>query len=496
MHRKTVLAAALTAAILLSGCIVRRLEEPVKIDPSIGPAAFPCCVLESHEGRVIHVEFAPRSNRLVSLSEDEIDRSTIIFWDAGSGAMVDSFTNVNNADRDVEFSRYGETIGIGGRTLFLLDSETYRLVRTFEAESYEFFKILDLEVVGYAWPFTSKTYRVERRFRKVTSVSFSSDVRYVVSGHENGQVKVWEIKTGDLLNVLWATKVFGGVIDVEFSPDGRFIAACQDDERIRVWRFPDYREMILEGHERAVYSIAFDPVTGHLASAGVGGRVRIWDIETGEMVRKIEAHDKAIMSVAVTEDGRTLITGSKDNSIGIWELATGRRIAELPGHGKQVNSVAVNSNATMLASGSDDGTVRIWDVSGLGLCDNIALTPVPFYPAKLDGEAWFEDESGDGALAPGEKGKFRITISNVGEGAAFNIVTLAIPDTFSGSLEIVPPGLIPMLLPGRSVEKVVTVSNIGESDIGNVVFTFRILESNGFHLNPPLRASIVRVETE
>ena len=496
MFRKTVLAATLTAAIVLSGCIVRRLEEPVEIDPSIGPAAFPCCVLEKHEGRVIHVEFAPRSNRLVSLSEDGVDRSTLIFWHAGSGAMVDSFTNVNNADGDVEFSRHGGTIGIGGRTLFILDSETFRLVKTFEAESYEYFKILDLQMEGFTWPFTSKTYQVVRKFRKVTSVSFSSDVRYVASGHENGQVKIWEIKTGDLLNVLWATKVFGGVIDVEFSPDGRFIAACQDDERLRVWRFPDYREKFLMGHKRAVYSIVFDPVTGYLASAGVGGRVRIWDIETGETVREIAAHDKAIMSVAVTEDGSKLITGSKDNTIGIWDLTTGRRIAELPGHGKQVNSVAVNSNATLLASGSDDGTVRIWDVSGLRLCDNIALTPVPLYPAKLDGEVLFEDVSGDGILSPGEKGKFRITISNVGEGVAFNIVTLAIPDTLSGNLEIGRPGVIPMLLPGRSAERIVTVSNIGESDIGNVVFTFRVLESNGFHLNPPLRASIVRLEPE
>jgi hypothetical protein len=89
----------------------------------IGPAAFPCCVLEKHEGPVIHVEFEPRSNRLVSLSEDGVDKSTMIFWHGGSGAMVDSFTNLDNADRDVEFSRHGGTIGIGSRTLFILDSK-------------------------------------------------------------------------------------------------------------------------------------------------------------------------------------------------------------------------------------------------------------------------------------------------------------------------------------------------------------------------------------
>jgi len=493
MVRKVILI-LMISAILVPGCIIRKLEKPLETDPEVGPAAVPYVALEGHDGRVIHVEFAPRSNRLVSLSEDGVYSSTIIFWDGGTGEMVDSFTNVNNADMDVEFSPNGDWIGLGSRTLFLLNSSDYRLVRTFEPEVYEFEKVVDIEFWDYIGINAQRRYTVEQRFRRVTSVSFSSDVRYVASGHENGQIKIWEIKSGDLLNVIWATKVFGGIIDVEFSPDGRFIAGCQDDERLKVWRFPDYRESALTGHERAVYSIDFDPLTGRLLSAGVEGKIYVWDIETGKVLYRFDAHDKAVMSVAVTEDGRTFVTGSKDNTVRIWEMEAGRRIAELPGHGRQVNSVAVNSNATLLASGSDDGTVRIWDISGLGLSDNIALTPEPVEPARLDGTVWFEDESGDGVLSAGESGRFNLTISNEGGGAAYNIVTLALPDTLGESLDIENPGVIPMLLPGRSAERVVAVSNSGEKQIEGVVFTFRILESNGFHLNPPLKASIVRID--
>lgn len=493
---KSIFPVLLAVALVMSGC-VKHLEDKGASDQSFGPLAFPCCVLDKHDGRVIHVEFEHRSNRLVSLSEDGIDRSTLIFWHAGSGGMIDSFTNVNNADGDVEFSRHGNVIGLGSRTLFLLDSGSYRQIRTFEAEAYEYQKIIDLEFGGFETPIAaSKRYTVETRFRGVTALSFSPDVRYVASGHENGQVKVWEIKTGDLLKIIWATKVFGGIMDVEFSPDGRFIVACQDDERLRVWRFPDYREQFLVGHERAVYTIAFNYVTGHLASAGVEGKVLIWDVETGESLGELEAHEKAIMSVAITEDGKTLFTGSKDNTIGIWDLDSGRQIEILHGHEKQVNSVAVNSNATLLASGSDDGSVRIWDISSLGLCNNITLTPEPLYPAKLDGQVWFEDSSGDGILSPGENGKFMITISNVGEGTAFNIVTMAIPDTLIPGMEIEPPGVVPILLPGRTIETTVMVSNTGETELADIVFTFRVLESNGFHISPPLKASIVRISPE
>ena len=116
--------------------------------------------------------------------------------------------------------------------------------------------------------------------------------------------------------------------------------------------------------------------------------------------------------------------------------------------------------------------------------------------ARLDGEVWFEDDSGDGVLSPGESGVFRLTLSNTGEGAAFNMVTMAVPDTLAEGLGIEAPALIPMLLPGRTVFRVVKVRNEGDTELVDIVFTFRILESNGFHINPPLKASISRYSSE
>jgi WD40 repeat protein len=484
-----IFALACLAAASVAGCIAGRSPEETPTAPTPeGRAGLPFFKLDSHEGKVTRVIFSPRSNFLASLSEDTFDRSTIIFWHAAMGSVIDSFTNTGFVERDIDFSPDGSTIGIGSRTTVLIDSYNYKLKRVFDPETYDFFKTIDVSANTFAWPFAFKTYQVEHRYRYVTSMAFSADGRYVLSGHENGQIKVWEIKTGDLLNVLWGTRVFGGVLDVEFSPDGRFIAACQDDERIRVWRFPDYMEKVLTGQNGAVYSLAFNPVTGDLVSAGDDGEIRIWDIESGHAREVIAAHEKAILSVEVSRDGRTLVTGSKDNTVRLWDARTGRMIVELDGHERQVNSVALNSNSTLLASGSDDETVRVWDISSLRLCENIALTPEPLFPAKLEGDARFEDAGGDGALSPGETGRFILNLINRGEGAAYNLVTLAIPDSLAVGMEIETPGIVPMLLPGRRSTRSVVITNIGPTEITGVKFTFRILESNGFHLSPPLRA--------
>lgn len=58
--------------------------------------------------------------------------------------------------------------------------------------------------------------------RKVCSVSFSPDGRRIVSGSEDGTVRVWDARSGSELFVL--KRHFGGVSSVSWSPDGRQVA--------------------------------------------------------------------------------------------------------------------------------------------------------------------------------------------------------------------------------------------------------------------------------
>jgi len=452
-------------------------------------SGIPCCVLRAHPGRVIRIAFAPKSNRLVSLSEDGVSSSTIVFWHAAAGETLDVFTNRDFVDRDIVFSRDGSILGIGGSTGFLLDAESYRLERAFDAETYEFHKVIDVER-AFIVQEAIKNYLVQQRFRYVTAMSISSDNRWAVTGHDNSQIKVWEVGTGTLLNTLWTTRVFGGVLDVAFSPDGRFIAACQDDEKIWVWRFPDYRERVLAGDDGAVYALAFDPVSGLLASGGSSGRVRIWDVEEGREERVITDLPPGILDLVFTEDGRYIVAGCRDHTVRILDAISGEPVAALTGPDERVNCVAVNSNATLLAAGSDDRTVRIWDISSLRLCDNLALTPVPLYPAELKGEGSFSDTDGDGTLSPGETGTIVVSLANTGRGAAYNLVPMAVADSTAAGLAVDQASLVPMLLPSRTVEIEIGVRNTGTERLVPFECTVRVFESNGFHLSPPLRVRI------
>jgi WD40 repeat protein len=463
---------------LVGGCCFRN-RCSYDTDPFVReiPHAISSIALDAHEGRIVRVAFEPLGNRLISLSEDGSSSSTMNLWHGAAGRLIETFPNENFADCDVIFSNDAGTIALGSGTVMLIDTDDYRLKRTLEAEMYEQLKILDMDR-EMLWPFSIKTYMVLQKYRFVTALAFSPDDRYMASGHENGQVKVWNPVTGELLDIMWATKVFGRILDVEFSPDGRYIAACQDDDKIRVWRFPGGEEKILQSGGKSIYSLAFDPVTGSLAAGGADGTVWIYDVESGKLVGSIEGHEKAILTIRFSKDGRSLVTAGRDNTVRIWNYETGDVITVLEGHEKQINSVSLNSNASLLASGSDDGIVRIWDISSLTLTSDPRLTPLPIDPASLAGSARFEN------------GSLIVSLLNEGGGAAYNIVVLCIPDSGREVLEIVQPPLVPMILPGGSVEVTVSVTKRNRSQVGEAGMTIRVYESNGFHLSPPLRVVI------
>src|SRR5262249_9763198 len=106
---------------------------------------------------------------------------------------------------------------------------------------------------------------------------------------------------------------------IAVSPDGRWIAAGLVDRTIRLWSLQTGEVVnVLRGHTDLVLDVAFSPDGSQLASAAYDNTVRVWDLTTN-WYRVLRGHTAPVSRVA-WRDSRHLVTGSWDATIRVWEV--------------------------------------------------------------------------------------------------------------------------------------------------------------------------------
>ena len=196
----------------------------------------------------------------------------------------------------------------------------------------------------------------------VCSVAISSDGQLLATGDLDGNIRLWQMQTGQQLLTLKGHSAW--VRSIAFSPQGDILASGGADHLVKLWNVSDSQCFrTYTGHTKGVYSVTFSPDGQTVASGSQDGTVKLWDIDTGESLKTLQGHTNWVLSVAFSPQGKTLVSGSADQTVRFWDCRTGRSLRTLQGHTDGVCSVALTRDGKTLASGSADQTVRFWDVS-------------------------------------------------------------------------------------------------------------------------------------
>jgi len=185
----------------------------------------------------------------------------------------------------------------------------------------------------------------------------------IAAAATDGVVRVWDVRRGAVIGSLDTGSELREV--VTDARGERLLAVGWSARKVTWWepRSDQARSIRQPGRSLpgapVVTAAAFDRSGTRVATAGLDGRVWIWDARTAAPVAVLTGHGSYVTAIAFSPDGRTVATGSNDRTVRTWNAETGFELSVLRGHGAVITGLAFPSN-DLIATTARDGSVELW----------------------------------------------------------------------------------------------------------------------------------------
>jgi len=242
----------------------------------------------------------------------------------------------------------------------------------------------------------------------VRGVAFLPDGRRMVSVSQDKLARIWDMPTRTVLSTL---PMEGGLLSADVSADGRLVAVVLERGGkgvARVWdiekgkvvcqfapemspgranciRFtPDGTRLVTSG-QRLRYGVLWDTTTGTelgrfdiddiphvhqaafspdgwLLAIGAVGRVRLFDIESRNVIGDVRLPAHSVSDLVFAASGTVLATGQTSGEVSLIDVDSRRVTKTLRGSDTEVRTLLFLGNDKFLLTSSYDATLRLWDL--------------------------------------------------------------------------------------------------------------------------------------
>jgi WD40 repeat protein len=269
-----------------------------------------------HSQRVNSIKFTRDFTRVLTASDDWLAYQ----WDISTGNVVTRFVGHNGPVKSAVYSpdeRFVVTAG-HDRTLRLWNANSGSELRAFSIDPP---KAARLDPV------------VRSKGIDFHALVFSPDGRSIVAGTDMG-VWIIDLETGTQTELLPAFgRLWTDFRAVDYSKDGRWIlggywaGVCIWDART----FEPYRKLQIAGDFKQsftgifedVSAASFSPSAKLIATGSKDGLIRVWSVDSEEVLWQKKNQGGAVTSVAFGENGIILLSSHQEGLIRLWNVDEG-----------------------------------------------------------------------------------------------------------------------------------------------------------------------------
>ncbi|KAF9971759.1 hypothetical protein BGZ73_005212 [Actinomortierella ambigua] len=215
------------------------------------------------------------------------------------------------------------------------------------------------------WEWQSESYVLKQQghFYDMNTLSYSSDGQSVVTGGDDGKVKVWNTVSGFCF-VTFAEHT-SRVAAVEFAKNGQVVFSASFDGTVRAYDLVRYRNFRTFTSPTPVQfsTLAVDP-SGEIVCAGAQNtfEIYVWSVQTGKLLDILSGHGAPVSGLAFSPTAQFLASSSWDKTIRTWDVFGRGKTVETYTHTSEVLALAFRPDGKELCGSTLDGQLSFWNV--------------------------------------------------------------------------------------------------------------------------------------
>ncbi|CAF0704535.1 unnamed protein product [Brachionus calyciflorus] len=356
-------------------------EEEPYVDDSI-------FTIEKHNGAVFCID--SYKNLIATGGEDDI--GNVFSFDQESKNLQEIIKTEKFKDsvNNIKFSNDGKYVAMSDMSglihVYLIENKTLHWSHDLET---------DIETLGwhpncnilfcstsdgyfYMFKFSTGEIRVMYSGDEAGLGCFKilKDGKRAVTAYGNGNVRFWDIKSGQTIhNLLKAHE--GDILSMDLSSDGNILVTGGVDMKVKLINTNNFKvvcelccenkprsgeEAMEDEQEDSIESISFCKTLPLLACATLSGRIYVWDINSHVVRCKFD--NKLIgYTKLMWNNQEQLYASTLDGGVQVFDGRNLELIKNLKGHKSEILDFCFNENLTIIYTASNDNLVKLFQVS-------------------------------------------------------------------------------------------------------------------------------------
>ncbi|XP_057435453.1 autophagy-related protein 16-like isoform X2 [Lotus japonicus] len=288
--------------------------------------------LQAHEGGCASLLFESNSSKLITGGQDRL----LKIWDTNTGSLSSTLHGCLGSVLDLTITHDNQSViaASSSNNLYAWDLNSGRVRHTLTGHkdkvcAVDVSKISSRQVVSAAYDRTIKVWDLLKGYcintiifhSNCNALCFSMDGQTIFSGHVDGNLRLWDIKTGKLLSQVGAHSL--AITSVSLSRNGNVVLTSGRDNLHNLF---DVRSLEVSGTLRGTGNrvasnwsrSCISPDDKHVSSGSSDGSVYVWSTSTVDIVSTLKEHASSVLCCAWSGLGKPLASADKNGVVCIW----------------------------------------------------------------------------------------------------------------------------------------------------------------------------------